>query len=127
MTYKEKWSKLSTFISKFKEKIDNGEQSKMCRKFKAMLVEKLKPSIDCEYDFFRPATKAYTEFLVELGYDKALGRFWEESAALMDYYATWFDEVWYSYNEKKYELRHTKLMNTTANVKHIVRKDLGLQ
>ena len=122
MKTKEKCEKLGAFIREFKERIGNGEQPKMRRKFEAMLVEKLKPSMDCQYDLARSGERTYTQFLVELGYDKALGCFWEESSVLMAYYATWFDEVWYSYEDEKYAVG----FDTWANIKNKIRRCLGL-
>jgi len=122
MKIKEKCAKLGAFIRMFKEKICNGEQPKMCRKFEAMLVKKLKPSMDSQYDLARAGERAYTQFLVELGYDKALGYFWEESAVLMDYYATWFDEVWYCYEDEKYAVG----FRPWENIKNRIHMNLGL-
>lgn len=122
MKIKEKCEKLGAFIREFKEKIGNGEQPKMCRKFEAMLVEKLKPSMNCQWDLARSGERAYTQFLIELGYDKALGHFWEESAVLMDYYDTWFDEVWYCYESEKYAVGHCQW----AGIKRRICMNLGL-
>lgn len=122
MKLKEKCAKLNTFIKEFKNRIDNGEQPKLCRKFEAMLVEKLKPSMGKQWDLARSGERAYTQFLVELGYDKALGFFWEESSVLMDYYDTWFDEVWYSYEAEK----HAVGFDTWENIKYRLSDNLGL-
>lgn len=121
MKIKEKCEKLGAFIREFKDKIGNGEQPKMCRKFEAMLVEKLKPDMDYSV-FVRDAEREYTKFLVELGYDKALGYFWEESAVLLDYYSTWFDEVWNCYEGDTYDVGYSPW----ANIKRRICLNLGL-
>lgn len=122
MKIKEKCEKLNAFIKEFKERIAKGEQPKMCRKFEGMLVEKLKPSMKTQWDLAKAGERAYKQFLEELGYDKALGYFWEESTTLMDYYSTWFDEVWYSYEADKYDLGYV----SWSTVKNRVMRNLGL-
>ena len=121
MTNKEKCEKLGAFIREFMGKIGNGEQPKMCRKFEAMLVDKLKPDMDYSA-FVGVAERAYTNFLVDLGYDKALGHFWEESTVLLDYYSTWFDEVWDGYECDTYDVGYSPW----ANIKRRICLNLGL-
>ena len=122
MKNKEKCQKLNAFIKEFKDMIDNGEQPKMCRKFERMLVEKLKPSMENQCDLAKAGERAYRQFLEELGYDKELGFFWEESSTLMDYYDTWFDEVWYCYEADKYDLGYV----SWSTVKNRIINNLGL-
>lgn len=122
MKLKEKCQKLGAFIQEFKERISNGEQPQMCRKFEGMLVEKLKPSMETQWDLAKAGARAYKQFLVDLGYDKALGDFWDESTVLWDYYDTWFDEVWYCYEENKYDLGYV----SWSTVKNRVMRNLGL-
>lgn len=122
MKIKEKCEKLNAFIKEFKERIANGEQPKLRRKFEGMLVEKLKPSMKTQCDLAKAGARAYRKFLEELGYDKALGFFWDESVTLMDYYDTWFDEVWYCYEDDKYDLGYV----SWGTVKNRIINNLGL-
>ena len=122
MKLKEKCEKLGAFIREFKERIANGEQPQMCRKFEGMLVEKLKPGMETQCDLAKAGGRAYKQFLVELGYDKALGDFWDESTVLWSYYDTWFDEVWYTYEDSKYDLGYV----SWSTVKNRVMRNLGL-
>ena len=95
----EKIAKLTAFIPKFKEMIGES-QPEMRRKFEAMLVKKLKPTMEHPWDL--SGARTFTQFLVELGYDKELKYFWDESTTIWGYYDTWFDEVWYCYDEHRY-------------------------
>ena len=103
MKKQEKTMKFKTFYHTFTEAVEN-DQPALCHKFEGMLVKKLKPRMKSQWDLTRTAERTFTEFLVEMGYDKALGYAWENNSTFLDYYGTWFDEVWYCFEEHRWLL-----------------------
>lgn len=115
MNKTEKTNKFKTFLRTFKAQVKKN-QPKMCREFETMLVAKLDPNMEQPWDLSGRAERTFTKFLVGLGYDKELGTLWEESGTLMDYYSTWFDEVWYAFQEHNYLSSYTPWSQVEARI-----------